>query len=866
MVCSSMPVLAQGVRGIVVDEAGEPLGFASIYIRNLGEGAAANAKGEFQLSLPEGHHDLLIQHLGYASMVKPVEVRGGWKELSIVLIEQTYGLREVTVKGGQEDPALTVMRKAIAKADFNRLQVESYSMSVYLKGTGTLSKAPIFFRKKLKEEGLNLNEAYTVESISEIKFSQPNTYEEKVTAIRTIGEDLQTSPAPFITASFYQDKITDILSPLSKLAFAYYRFKFEGSFWDQGVMVNKIKVTPRSRGEKLFEGHIYIIEDLWALHSLDLETYYLGFKVNAQQQFSPIQENVWMPVAHTYKVGGKFFGFAGEFHYLATVSNYELTLNPDLAFQPSIVDEKVETPKLPRNEMPDNLTEMAEPDAEITRKEFRKMVRDYEKTANNERENQELVRERYYTIDSLATKRNLNFWDSIRPVQLTREELLGYRRDDSLAMVEAAKVAEKDSSSQVLNKPFKVFDVFNGQEYFFGAGYSAGFYSNGGRFSFNTVEGFKMGLAGFFKYRQRNLLADSVHYKSSQWLLRPELRYGLASATLYNRWRLVHTHSKAQRKHHLEWEGGRFIFQYNPEQPISEWVNAAYSLLFRQNWMRLFEQSYVRTEWQHEVNAGFEFDLGLSYAHRSPLENASTYSFRGEGSTSYMSNVPENIEAIHGHFAAHRALIAEAGLVWRPGLKYGVRNGRKYPIYRTAPTLSFRYKSGVPLNASGEDANFHHLDAGFDHAFRFGVSGKLEVNLNAGTFLLADQVYFQDYKHFGGNRTIFTDMGAATNYRFLDYYQYSTQGDYVGAILHYQFRKLLFTQLPMLRFTGVRENIFLNYLKTKNSPHYIELGYGLDNLWRIFRVEVGAAFENGSYLRSGPRIGIATFIQLNMED
>jgi hypothetical protein len=70
----------------------------------------------------------------------------------------------------------------------------------------------------------------------------------------------------------------------------------------------------------------------------------------------------------------------------------------------------------------------------------------------------------------------------------------------------------------------------------------------------------------------------------------------------------------------------------------------------------------------------------------------------------------------------------------------------------------------------------------------------------------------------------------------------------------------------MLRFSGVRENIFVNYLKTENSPHYTEIGYSLDNLFRIFRLELGVAFENAKYLRSGPLFGVATFINVNFED
>jgi hypothetical protein len=69
----------------------------------------------------------------------------------------------------------------------------------------------------------------------------------------------------------------------------------------------------------------------------------------------------------------------------------------------------------------------------------------------------------------------------------------------------------------------------------------------------------------------------------------------------------------------------------------------------------------------------------------------------------------------------------------------------------------------------------------------------------------------------------------------------------------------------MLRFSGVRENIFVNYLKTKNSPHYTEIGYSLDNLFRIFRVEIAAGFENGQFLRARPLFGVATFLNISID-
>jgi hypothetical protein len=224
------------------------------------------------------------------------------------------------------------------------------------------------------------------------------------------------------------------------------------------------------------------------------------------------------------------------------------------------------------------------------------------------------------------------------------------------------------------------------------------------------------------------------------------------------------------------------------------------------------------------------------------------------------------VEAGDAEFANHQVAKLQASITWRPGLTYSMRNGRKVPNLDRAPLVTLNYQKAMPqLTNSGLAADFDQVEASIKHAFSFGVSGTLEFNLTGGAFLSDNQVFFQDFAHFGGNRTLFSSMGAASNYRVMDYYQYSTSGTYVSSIAHYQFRKFIFTQLPMLRFSGVRENIFVNYLKTQNSPHYTEIGYSLDNLFRIFRVEFAAGFENGQFLRARPLFGVATFLNISID-
>lgn len=865
--CTFFTVQAQGIRGSVLSEEGEPLGYASVYVRNIGDGVPTNEEGRYEFALPPGIYDVIFQYLGYKSIVETIIVEDTWVEYNVKLEPQTYTLETVEVQAGQEDPALTIMRKAIAKAKYHRLQVQQYSMTVYLKGTGQLTDAPFFLKKTLEKDGLKLNEAYTSESVSRITFTQPDKIEEEVISIRTNGDNQSTSPAPYIETSFYQEKINDIISPLSRAAFQYYRFKYEGSFFDQDVLVSKIKVTPRSRGEQVFEGYIYIIEDLWAIHSLNLQTSLLGFKITAQQQYAPVAENVWMPFTHTYTFGGKFFGFEGSFNYLASTRDYDIQINPDLVEVPEIIDEKIEeVPEAVKAQPKEtSVFEQLASEEPKTRKEYRKLMNTYEKEMlKQEKEEANVVTERYYTVDSLAKKRELSYWDSIRPVPLTEKEIEGYQRDDSLAVVESAKMSEVDSISAKAYRKYRPLDFMNGASYSLGSGKSVGFTQNWTKTSFNTVEGWKLGLGLFYRKTSRVKLADSVNYIRKSFNVEPELRYGFSSKQFYGtvnvRW------SKTEGVSGLTKgiEGGRYIYQFNGGEPINEQVNALYSLLFRQNYMKLYEQTFVRGYWAHRVNSGFTYRANLTYADRRQLFNTSNYSFYNKPERVYTPNQPDNVEATDQSFQNHLALIVRGSIEWRPGIKYGIDNGVKYALSSNAPLIKLDYEKAFGgISNEGTAADFDHVSIGVEHSFSFGVSGDLDFNVMAGSFLSNDRTYFQDFQHFGGNRTVFSNFGPASNYRFMDYYSYSTQSSYFSSIIHYQFRKFLFTQLPMLRFSGVRENIFFNYLKTENSPHYWEVGYSLDNLFRIFRVEFGAGFENGDYLRSGPRFGIATFITVN---
>ncbi|PTB93538.1 hypothetical protein C9994_12950, partial [Marivirga lumbricoides] len=57
---------------------------------------------------------------------------------------------------------------------------------------------------------------------------------------------------------------------------------------------------------------------------------------------------------------------------------------------------------------------------------------------------------------------------------------------------------------------------------------------------------------------------------------------------------------------------------------------------------------------------------------------------------------------------------------------------------------------------------------------------------------------------------------------------------------------------------GLKESFFVNYLNTKQSNNYTELGYSLDGILKFFRIEIATNYEDFKYKGIGFRVGIAT--------
>ena len=79
---------------------------------------------------------------------------------------------------------------------------------------------------------------------------------------------------------------------------------------------------------------------------------------------------------------------------------------------------------------------------EITRKELRKVLKEYEKTELEEFEMPDIIENHKMTIDSTAYDFSPGYWSDIRPIPLSKYEERGYQKMDSMA------IAEKEEQMQ----------------------------------------------------------------------------------------------------------------------------------------------------------------------------------------------------------------------------------------------------------------------------------------------------------------------------------------------------------------------------------------------------------------------------------
>ncbi|HKP31842.1 MAG TPA: DUF5686 family protein, partial [Chitinophagaceae bacterium] len=299
------------ISGIITDEKNLPLPFASVLVKGTPTGTTANNEGKYFLNLTPGTYTIVAQFVGYQRLEKTISVSETEITLNFQLDRQNFSLKEVIVHPDAEDPAYAIIRNAIKKRSFYLEQLDRFQCEVYTKGIFQLRDFPKrFFGQKVDFEDGDTSKKkilYLSETISRYSVDKPSKSKIEVLSTRVSGQsDGFGFSAPQIV-SFYENNLQfgsnlnprGFISPIAENALNFYKYKYEGSFFEEGKEINRIKVIPKRKFEPLFSGYINIVENDWRIHSVQLQLpkesqMALVDTLRIEELYVPLQNYLWV--------------------------------------------------------------------------------------------------------------------------------------------------------------------------------------------------------------------------------------------------------------------------------------------------------------------------------------------------------------------------------------------------------------------------------------------------------------------------------------------------------------------------------------------------------------------------------------------
>lgn len=812
------PALGGTITGAVHDAKGEPLSFATVFVAGTANGTAANASGSYQLTLSAGTYVITCQYIGYQQSTFTLTI--GADETvkhDFRLVDQALEMKEVIVRASDEDPAYRIIRQAIIKRPFHLEQVKEFQASIYLKGVLRTRKTPEkILGQKIDRGELGLDTVgkgvlYLCEEVADYYAQKPDKQRTIIHSVKQSGDPngLGFSQMPSVI-SFYENNVgvgsslspRGFISPIAAGAPGHYRYKLEGEFKEGRYTIYKIKVIPKRAYEPLFSGYIYIADGDWAIHSLSLTTTaHFGLEkmdtLRIDQLFLPIRKDTWVIKNQQWYPTMEIFGFGITGNFVTVYDNQKVNEPvPDTVFNKRIIS----------------------------------------------------------TYDQAANKKDSVYWEEARPLALEPDETRDYRIKDSIRLIEENPV-RIDSLRRRANR-VSIMNVLISGHTSNDSGYRNSFQFNPvlTSINWNSVEG--LVLEPQFTLRHRIDTPNNIS-------LRIAPRYGFSNTHFNAIGLLTYTHDN-QAWHGRGWslsaEGGRYVFQYNRENPITTIFNTFTTLFVDYNELKLYERWTGALTFRRAAGNGFSYNIHAAYEHRIPLQNTDYFTFTGKGREEFTPNLP--VELTRWHSEAHDAVWAHVGISWQPGYSY-----LQYPDYKVAtssrwPTFSLGYDRGFP-DVLGSSVDWDKWRAGIRGDINLRRLGALSYVLATGGFITKKWVGIPDLMHlFAGDDPSFTLASPYLRaYQLAPFYHFSNDASHYGeAHIEYNLRGLLSNKIPGFRQAKLYFILGTNTFYATDKLYFSEVFFSIDNIgykmFRFIRLDFMRGWDGEHRTYDGIRIGL----------
>ncbi|MEP7231376.1 MAG: DUF5686 and carboxypeptidase regulatory-like domain-containing protein [Ginsengibacter sp.] len=804
----SISVFAQKIEGTVYDAEGNILPFSSVLIKGTPQGVIANAHGSFSFNLSPGTYTLVCMHVGYTAGEKTISLSSKKEQINFTLSLQKLLLKEIIIKEGGEDPAYAIIREAIKKRAFYEKQVKAFEAEIYIKGIIRLQNLPQkVLGQKIPDEdrgSMGLDSTgkgiiYLSESVAKLSIQQPDKFKLEVISARESGSNGFGFNFPAII-SFYENNVNmfasqinprGFVSPIADNALNFYKYKFLGSFFEDGREVNTIRVIPARSYEPLFSGIINITEGDWRIYSCDLlltkkSQLEILDSLSISQIHVPVNDDVWRIKSQVLRFNFNQLGISASGDFVNVYSKYNL-----------------------------------EPG--FSKKYFDRVVIKY---------------------DTAVNKKTKAYWDSTRPVPLEPEELKDYQVKDSIYEL------KKDSSLQNIDSLKKKQGKIKLAQVFW-TGVNRTHYSKAKSnyqfeldpllktLQYNTVEGVAINPSF--------TVSKFVKGINSNVSFIGDLRYGFNN-NHFNAWGGFNLAGKdfsideIFKKQSFYIAGGKRVSQFFKQSALDALGNTIGTLLYGRNDMKIYENYFGKAGFSKQWESGAKFTIEGEYEDRMPLDNTTDFILFKKYRDRFTPNYP--VDILLTQFTPNQAVTLHASLSIKPGQKYIQFPHSKLAIGSKYPTFTLDYTKGFK-NILGSDADFDKWYFSIADNVNLKLAGFINYKAELGGFLNTNSVYTQDYKHFYGNISVIAKEYVQT-FQLARYYMFSSTSSFYAEIhFEHHFHGLLTNKVPLLKKLNWHFVDGTNALYINPDRKYAEVFAGLENIFKLLRVDVVAGFQNG---------------------
>jgi hypothetical protein len=787
------------ISGKVTDAtSGDPIPFANVVFKGTSIGATTDFDGKFLIKTSSPTDSLMASYIGYKSKVRIVK-RGVTQVVNFQLEEDVVRLKEIVFYSG-ENPAFQILRKAIdAKANHDKRKIEAYEVESYTKIEIAIDNMSEKMRQKkvmqkisqvldsvdriAGEDGKPILPIFISENISKLFYrDNPKLKTEKIlhSKINGLGVEDGNMATQLIGSSFQ-----------------------EYNFYQNWLnILNKDFISPIADGGKLY--YEYELTD--SVYVGNHYCYRIDFTPKSPQDLA-FNGTIWITKnEYALKQIDASVGKEANLNFIEKIKiQQELEPTGDGPWFPSKSRVLIDV-------------------SEVTKNTAGMLAKFYVSNKNlviNKPKDPSFFTRAIITDEKAYLNKEEDFWDSLRHEPLSETEKSVNRMIDTLRNIPVVKTYT-DIIMILLDGYYDIGKI------------ELGPYIS--TLVVNNIEGFRL-QAGF----------QTNGKFSKNWVLGSQLAYGFKDERIkysVNAKRILSKDRWTTASIGVRSDLARL--GVDDEALADNYVFLAFQRFG--NYRRAFYFDETRFNIQREFIKGLTQRLAFRYNSFTPTYDFLYYDLNAEVLPRQIFQTFETSEVIlETRFARDEVFLQNE----TERLSLGTV---KWPI------VIFRYTRGLS-GVGGSDFDYNKFRVSINQQIRYGVIGSGNITIS-GEYIPDELPYPLLANHLGNETPIYSPV----TFNLMNFGEFVSDS-YVSFQYRHNFEGLLLNRVPLMRrlkwrlvgsanvlYGGLTDkNVDLivqpgdpdlpagfDVLKTssleRNKP-YVELGYGVENIFKFFRVD-----------------------------